>query len=90
MTTTNAALDDPAAMTNDRWREEFGSQVSERAQRTGLVLAHQAGIAGHVSGQDRRQSALNALGHGESLAEAEKDGNSGFTRATQAAPNVAC
>ncbi len=28
-----------------------------------LVLARQAGIAGHVSGQDRRQPALNALGH---------------------------
>ncbi len=50
-----------------------------------LVLARQAGIAGHVSGQDRRQPALNALGHVVSLAEVMKDRNSSLTRATQRA-----
>ncbi len=80
------ALDDTAVMLVDRGRENLGSQSSERAQRTSLVLAHQAGIANHLSGQDRRQSALNAVSQGLSLAEESKDRNSSFARALQRAP----
>ena len=52
----------------DRWSEEVLSQLTQSSKRTGLVLAHHARVASHISGQDRRQSALCAFGHSESLA----------------------
>ena len=50
-----------------------------------LVLTHEARIADHVGGQDRRQSSLNAYGHEVSLAEAKEDRNSSLTSANQRA-----
>ena len=53
------ALDHVAPMGGDDGLERFLAQLAKRRQRAGLVLFHQAGIAGHVGGHDGGKSALH-------------------------------
>ncbi len=39
--------------------EQFGLKLPKRGLRAGLVRAHQAGLADHVSGQDGSETALH-------------------------------
>ena len=43
--------------------EAVGPEFAQRSQGAGLVLTHQAGVACHIGGKDRRQSSRNVLSH---------------------------
>ena len=80
------AADHAAAVLLDGWCPKFAPMRLHGRKRAGFVRPHQAGIADHIGGDDCRQSALNAVSHGVSLAEGLRDRNSGFARAVQRAP----
>jgi hypothetical protein len=48
-------------MSIDSGRKYIGPQVSQSAQRAGLVLAHQAGITDHVGGKYGGKPAFQVL-----------------------------
>jgi hypothetical protein len=63
-----SGLDDPAAMRSNRRIDDFTPHSLDTPDRALLVSTGQTAISDHVSGQDRCQLSLDALGrHGEPL-----------------------
>ena len=56
-------LDGAAAVLRGLWLDELLAVGLERGERARLVLAHQAAIADHVGGEDRRQPTFLARFH---------------------------
>ena len=54
-------LEDAPAMLGDGGIEELAAMLPKRAERSLFVGLHEAAVAHHVGGQDRRQSAMNVL-----------------------------
>ena len=52
-------LDDAAAMLRDLGVDELAPNFLQSGEGSFFIDAHQAGIAGHVGGQDRRQTPLD-------------------------------
>src|SRR5262245_12018291 len=51
-------LDQPAAVSRDRWFKALASVRAQARQRSALVAPHQAGVADNIGGENRRQLPL--------------------------------
>ena len=48
-------------MFGDFWIDEFAAVCSKPSERAGLVLAHEAAVAGDIGGEDGREPAIDPL-----------------------------
>src|SRR5262249_21618078 len=65
--TVSHEFHDPAAISGDKWLENFSTTALESGQRPGFVALHEAAVANHIGGQDSGKAALSAFfGHTES------------------------
>ena len=60
-------LDDAAVVLGDQRLDELLAQRLQPRDRAGLVVPDQPDVADHVRGQNRRELAIRARGHGSAL-----------------------
>ena len=68
-------LDNAAAVLGDQRLDELLAQRLQARDRAGLVGAHEPAVADHVRGQNRRELAFHARGHGPTSTRAATIGS---------------